>query len=325
MSTPSTTTELPPPLAEMAERWLDQLVIQDLTRRAYRAELDRFLKWACAENISESKLDAYQFEQFAACLSSDRARELAIVDLERPLLSSSLEQARRILSAWLRWAAAREWVSSDLAVPAPWPKPDRTSTRSPPVSATRLKGLLVVSTPSTEHSACREKFVVGLSFWLGLSPTEIAALARDDVQVRGNHLEVGVASAAGDPEIRVGPMALRKLWLAYDRQRGASVSAVTSLQDSRHVTSHTVARIIRQAFDRPEYDADELVVNARGLRRSFVAHAAEHGWSSDDVKHHLRRRSLPGVKFPTPSRRDWNRKVDHLETKLNTSSDDPAA
>lgn len=305
---------------ELAENWLREIGISDVTRRAYRMELDRFLLWASSEGATPGTLDPRMVEKFGHCVSSTNPRDLQPLGISKPLLASSLGQSRRIIGAWLRWAVAQGAVHASLAEPVEWPEIDRKSLPSKALSAKRLCKV-ISPIPKKEKASLahvRERFVAGLAFWLCLSPAEIAALRRRDLKIRNNELVILVSDAVEGMEWMSAPMSVLQSWVAYDQVRGTSKHAVTDLRHSRPVSTLTVTRIIRQIKLPYGEDKKPRSLNARDLRRSFVQHAIQFGWSSDDLQRHLRRQTIRNAKIPREGREQWQKKIAALDAALSS-------
>lgn len=304
---------------ELADFWLAEVDVSEVTRRAYKLELDRFIRWARSIGLALSAANSQSFADFGRCISSDRPRILQPLGVCKPLLASSLGQTRRIVGAWLRWAAAEGWVSASLAAPSDWPIIDRKSTPKKIVAARQLGHVL---SPTTRRRRVglrksREHFVASLTFWLGLSPHEIAKLRRDDIRVREGRFEV----LAGESDASIGwipaPEPLLHTWKSYEKERGVSEFAVTDLRTDNKVSAATVTRIVRGIRTPKTGPHAPGSINSRELRRSFIKHAIDCGWSSDDLKRHLRRQTIAGAAIPCEPRRKWIAKLQALDSSLS--------
>lgn len=318
MSIPNIRGNGPQDFDKLADLWLAEIDVSEVTRRAYRLELDRFIRWARFAGIALSEANSLSFAEFGRCISSDRPSVLQPLGVSKPLLASSLGQTRRIVRAWLRWAAAEGWVSASLAAPASWPTVDRKSILKKVVTAKQLDHVL---SPIAKHRQVglhrsREQFVAGLTFWLGLSSHEIATLRRGDIRVREGRLEVLVGESNGSTDWVPAPDPLFRAWKSYDRERGSSEFAVTDIRTGNKVSAVTVKRIVRGI--RTPKTGQNFVgwINSRQLRRSFVRHAIDCGWSMDDLKRHLRRQTIAGAAMPRESKRKWIAKLQVLDFSL---------
>lgn len=319
MSTTIAHGKAPKNFDELADLWLAEAEISEVTHRAYRLELGRFTRWARSADVNLARADSRSFAAFGSCISSDRPRILRLLGVSKPLLASSLGQTRRIVGAWLRWAAAEGWVSPTLAAPAAWPHIDRKSPSRMGVAAKQLDHVLV---PAPRRGriglrTSREQFVAGLTFWLGMSPYEVAALRRTDIRIRDRRLEVRVGGSDGSADWIPAPEPLLHAWEAYDKERGASEYAVTSTRAGLQVSIATVTRIVRGIKLKKTSKGSVDPINSRELRRSFVKHALDCGWSSDDLKRHLRRQTLSGGATPRATKQKWIAKLEVLDSSLS--------
>lgn len=319
MSTAITPGKAPKNFDELADLWLAEIEISGVTHRAYRLELGRFTRWARSAGVTLARADSQSFSAFGSCISSDRPRILHPLGVSKPLLASSLGQTRRIVGAWLRWAAAEGWVSPTLAAPAAWPHIDR---KSPPRKGVAAKQLDHVLVPAPRRGriglrTSREQFVAGLTFWLGMSPHEVAALRRTDIRVRDRRLEVRVGGSDGSADWIPAAEPLLHAWEAYDKERGASEYAVTNTRAGLQVSIATVTRIVRGIKLKKTSAGAAGPINSRELRRSFVKHALGCGWSSDDLKRHLRRQTLSGSGTPRATKQKWMAKLEVLDSSLS--------
>lgn len=304
---------------DLANDWLLEIEISDVTRRAYRMELDRFNRWARMSGATPSTIDAEMVGKFGRCVSSSNPRELQALGISRPLLASSLGQARRIVGAWLRWAAAQGRVTSSLATPVAWPRVDRKPAPSASVTARQLNRVV---RPLLENKRigllkARERFVAGLAFWLCLNPTEIAALCRQHIRVRNDELAIRVTDSESMGEWGLAPSAVLRAWLTYDAARGRSRYAVTGVRTGNPVSTVTVARIIRRIKLPRTAEKGPRQLSARALKRSFVRHAVQCGWSTDDLQRHLRRQTVRNAKIPRDGREQWQQKLAALDAGLS--------
>lgn len=280
-------------------------------------ELDRFILWAEMSDVMPPNLDANTVRRFGRCVSSSSPRDLQALRISKPLLASSLGQTRRIIGAWLRWAAAQSKVAAGLAAPVEWPSVDRRSSPSRPIAAKQL-GIVIRSPQKGERVGlrrARERFVAGLAFWLCLNPAEIAALRREDVRIRDNELAVRVANGES-MEWVAAPATVLRTWLAYDKARGTSTCAITHLRHPHPVSTVAIARIIRRIKLSRTSQKRAGSLSARRLKRSFIRHAIQCGWSSDDLRRHLRRQTIRGAAIPRDGRDHWQQKLALLDAGL---------
>ena len=314
----SRTSSLPPPsFDQIAELWLSDTKVSDLTRRSYQSELKRFAKWCTANDISPRRLTASSVGVFARQLSSNRASLLQPLGVSKPLQSSSLNQARRIVGAWLRWAAAHGYVAPELSIPVDWPSVNRSSPASQPVRKAALRRAVGQSQVrhATQVLQARNRVVAQLAFWLGLTPTQIAALKHKDFRIRAATLLVRVPDRGTgvSGSWRVTPPSLQLAWKAYEQARGPAQFAVTDSTGSRPVSAITIARIIGRVTKSTTAGGEATPLNARRLRQAFMEYARECGWSTEQLQEHLRRKKLKPVTQPSVSLSWWRDKLGELE------------
>lgn len=283
-----------PSFDELSNRWLDELSVSESTQRSYRLELGRLRRWSALEGLTPAELGHAHVGRFAAMISSARKSELAMLGISKPLLSSSLDQARRIVCAWLRWAVAGGWVPADALLPTAWPEVTRIPTEPRPLSTPALRKATLGISPSESATAdqARQAFVTGLAFWLGLGPAEISALQTVDVRSRSGAIRVRLSRGRKGPASwQYGPTSLLRAWKTYQAAKTPSSFAVSSAGGSK-VTAGTVARIIRSASPTRGRHAESDAMSATRLRQAFIDQALDHGWSSDELLQHLRRQRI---------------------------------
>lgn len=304
---------------ELVNLWLAEIVISEVTKRAYRLELRRFIRWARHAGKDIATVDSQSIADFGRCISSDRPKLLQPLGVSKPLLASSLGQTRRIVGAWLRWAAAEGLVSASLAAPVDWPIVDRKSNPKKLIAARLLDNVLSPNTKSRciGLKKAREKFVVGLTFWLGLSSEEIAALRRDEIRVRAGRFEVLARISDGSTDWIPAPEQLLHAWKSYEKERGNSKLAVTDIRTGNKVSAGTVKRIVRGIKTPKISQSPPGLINSRQLRRSFIKHAIDCGWTPEDLKRHLRRQAIAAVPMPRESKRKWISKLEALDSSFS--------
>ena len=315
-----TAVNVPHNVRELADLWLVEIDVSGVTQRAYRLELERFIRWVRVAGVAFSELNSQSFADFGNCICSDRPAILQPLGVSKPLLASSLGQTRRIVGAWLRWAAAEGWASASLATPSEWPIVYRKSMPKKIIAARQLDHVL---SPNIKRKRLglrksREQFVAGLTFWLGLSPHEIAKLRRDDIRIREGRFELLTKEDDRFIGWTLAPDPLLHAWKSYEKERGTSKFAVTDIRTRNEVSVATIKRIVR-GIRTPKADENATEsINCRELRRSFIKHAIDCGWSSDDLKRHLRRQTIAGAVVPRKPRRKWIEKLQTLDFKSSS-------
>lgn len=309
-------THLPLDLEGLAELWLSGRPLSSATQRAYRLELSRFIRWASSMGLAMDELRLEHLDAFGRCLASARPADLSKAGVGRPLLSSSMAQARRIVSAWMRWAAANSLLHPSVAGLPSWPDDVRVGERQQNLRPGPLQAALKVEGSTTARGA-RASLVTALAFWLGLGPAEIAAMQRRDVRAGKGGLEVRVPSPDGKRWIPA-PRSLQKAWQAYDAVRpSGSTHAVGSQRDNdAPLSTATIARIIREVGSGSARPGSAAVLNARRLRATFIDLAISRGWSTDDLATHLRRRSIRRGRPADLSKSEWRSLVETIDGSL---------
>lgn len=307
---------LPLDLDELAEQWLSGRHLSGATQRAYRLELSRFIRWTSSVGLAMGELRLEHLGAFGRCLASERPSDLTRVGVSRPLLRSSIVQARRIVSAWMRWAAANSWLHPSVAGPLNWPGDARMGESQSNLRAGPLQAALKAERPTTADGA-RASFVSALAFWLGLGPAEIADLRRGDVRVGKCGVEVRVPTPDGKRWIPA-PSSLHKAWQSYDAVRppGGTHAVGSQRVTDSPLSTATIARIIREGAGESARARSAAKLNARRLRAAFINLAISRGWSTDDLAAHLRRQSIRRARPVKRSESEWRRLVEAIDRSL---------
>ncbi len=276
----------PQPLRDLENVWLAATPRAAHTHRAYRTELDRLARFLRSRGRDTTGLDPALLERFW--------RELvrgAWHETRQPPSASTLDQSRRILSAFIRWLVQQEHGSvSLLTAVAKWRTPERS---------TPATGRMVASPRSLPLSRLLEVSdldgaAAALCFWAGATPRELAALATRHVHEGHAHVELnqrGVLRAVAIPgqlaHALKSLIAPQQVWVF---RLGAEPPTAAAM-------AQRVARWLR------DHGGGE-VTSARSLRAHFQRHARARGWSSDEIRGQLRRPSLalPPLVSPSPRR-----------------------
>ncbi|MBN8893843.1 MAG: hypothetical protein J0I71_03275 [Rhodanobacter sp.] len=274
------------PLRDLENDWLAAAPRAAHTHRAYRTELDRLARFLRSRSRDTTDLDAALLERFWR--ESVRG---AWHETRQPPSASTLDQSRRILSAFIRWLVQQEHgPASLLAAVAKWRTPERptpASVRSAPSpQSLPLSRLLEVSNLDGAASA--------LCFWTGATPRELAALATCHVHAGRAYVELtqrGVRRAVAIPR----PLAHALKSLIAPRQ--VWVFRIGAEPPTAAAMAQRVARWLRD-------HGGGQVTSARSLRAHFQRHAQARGWTSDEIRGQLRRPSLapPPLVSPSPRR-----------------------
>lgn len=274
------------PLCDLENVWLAAAPRAAHTHRAYRTELDRLARFLRSRSRDTTELDPLLLARFW--------RELvrgAWHEKRQPPSASTLDQSRRILSAFIRWLVQQEHgPASLLTAVAKWRTPERPAPASacavPSPRSLPLSRLLRVSDLDGVAAA--------LCFWAGATPRELAALATRHVHAGHAHVELtqrGVRRAVAIPR----PLAYALKSLIAPQQVW-----VFRLGPEPPTAAAMAQRVARWLRDHGGGD----VTSARSLRAHFQRHARARGWSSDEIRGQLRRPSLapPPLVSPSPRR-----------------------
>lgn len=273
-------------LRELEDAWLAASPRAAHTLRAYRNELNRLGRFLHSRGRKTVVLDAALLERFWQEITRGAWHETT---RNRPS-ANSLNQSRRILSAFVGWLVREEHAPvSVLAAVARWrtpaANPSAAGKSMPSGPAPPLSRLMRVSTLDGAAAA--------FCFWAGATPSELALLATADVDLA--HAKVTLTQRTGRNTVAIPRRLARSLQpLLVPGQRwmfrlGAEppTPAAMAQRVSRWLAS---------------LGAGE-VGSARALRDHFQRHARARGWNSDEIRSQLRRPSLPPPALVAPSHR----------------------
>ena len=269
--------------AEAAVMWISRREsrLSASTERAYRGEVDRLAQFF-AVKYGGLALEEFTQDVWEAYLGELRGvRQHVVTCRERPLSSSSADQAIRITTAFLRWARDEQLLA--------WaPKPagamsrGKRSARKPLVDMScavepmhpRLEGML--SNPPSQEASLEElraQLCIGLAYWAGLRSSDIAALKIADIEISGAAVELR-HPRLGTPSTVHGNVAAA--WSRYRSARENAESILTSnspvvaaLASGEPVSAWSVWSLIAQCVE--EVTGNESHHSAQSLRRSRVA------------------------------------------------------
>lgn len=275
----------PQPLRDLEEAWLAASPRGPHTLRAYRTELDRLARFLRSCGRDGAELDPGLLERFWRDLTRGVWHET-----RKPPSKSTLDQSRRILSAFVRWLVAQERVPVTLLTTvAAW----HTPARKP--SAAEGKGKLSHGLPIARllQVSDLDGAAAALCFWAGATPGELAALATVDVHPGRATVEL-VQRGIRRRVVLPRPLARSLKTLARAHQRWVfrvgvepPTAAAMAQRVSRWLTQH----------------GDGEVTSARSLRAQFQRHARANGWNSDEIRCQVRRPSLSPPPWAAPSHR----------------------
>jgi site-specific recombinase XerC len=275
-------------LRDLESDWLTASPRGPQTVRAYRNEIDRLARFLKLRGRENATLDDTLLEQFWSELTRGAWHETR----GRPS-TSSLDQSRRILSAFVTWMVREEKAPlSALTAVAKWRTParrvDSESKADLPDRASPLPDLLRVSHLDAAAAA--------LSYWTGATPRELAALSTEDVDTKRATVTF---TQRGDAQQVVIPRRLARSLHALLVPGQKWVFRVGAERPTAAAMAQRVARWLASK------NAGE-VGSARALRSRFQQHARACGWNSDEIRSQLRRPSLPPPALAAPSHRRLN-------------------
>lgn len=265
--------------------WLAASPRRPDTVRAYRNELNRLRRFLQSSGRKDATLDAKLLERFWHGLIRGNWHSKR----KRPS-TRSIDQSRRILSAFVTWAVQQELAPvAALTAVAAWRTPSarlgQTGARASRGEEAPISALSRVSTLDGAAAA--------LCFWVGATPRELAVLGTTDIDTRRAMVALTLRGERGEVAIpRSLSRSLQALVVPGQRwffRRGAEspTPAAMAQRVSRWLASTGVTEIS----------------SARALRAEFKRHARERGWNSDEIGSQLRCRSLPTPVCAIPSHR----------------------
>lgn len=275
-------TSHPQPLRDLENVWLAAAPRAAHTHRAYRTELDRLARFLRSRGRDTTVLDPDLLERFWSELLRGAWHETC-----QPPSMSTLDQSRRILSAFVRWLVQQEHgPASLLTAVAKWRTPKRAKPamgRAAPPRSLPLSRLLEV--PDLDGAAA------ALCFWAGATPRELAALATRHVHARQAQVELTQRGARRAVAI---PRPLARALKSLITPQQVWVFRLGAEPPTAAAMAQRVARWLRD-------HGGGAVSSARSLRAHFQSHARAQGWSSDEIRGQLRRPSLAPPPLVSPS------------------------
>lgn len=302
---------IPFSLTEAAVAWISARAnsLSASTERAYRGEVDRLAQFY-AVKYGGLSLEGFTKEIWEDYLVELRgARQHVVTCREKPLSASSVSQAIRITTAFLRWARDEELLQwAPKAVRGTSMQVTLTSKlRSPLVDLSADVELMhpaleVILTNRPANDATldelRAQLAVGLAYWAGLRSSEIAALRVGHLINKRRYLELRQPSPKS---IIVVSGSAAETWQRYRAAREAAGERITksspviaSLGSKNPISSWSVWALIAQH-----------VKNKTGLKRNHspqslrrsrvVAMGSEVATEINDLAKYARRSSVDFV------------------------------
>jgi len=269
---------------ELADAWLRASPRSAHTVRAYRNELDRLRRFLSARGCEWDRLDSALLERFWRELTCGSWHET-----QRPS-ASSLNQSRRIISAFMRWTVGLDLApASVLTVVTNWRTPVERP-RAEAGFATRGRSLpltRLLQVPDLDGAAA------ALCFWAGATPNELSTLTIADVDLTRATVTLTLRGVRRTVAI---PRPLAKSLQPLLVQAGPWVFQIGPTPASAAAMGQRVTRWLGR-------HGGGAVGSARALRAQFQRHARAVGWNSDEIRAQLRRPTLPLPLAPPPSHR----------------------
>lgn len=261
---------------ELADAWLKASPRGTHAARAYLTEVSRLDRFLRAKGRDWSQLDTAVLTRFWATLIRG-----ALHEIPRPPSTGSLDQSRRIISAFLRWMVEQGHAPvSVLAAVGAWRTPDRAAPA--PLTASTRTGVLplteLVSVSNLDAAAA------ALCYWAGATPQQLSSLAKADVDLP----QARVTLTQRDVRRTVAiPRSLAKGLQPLLTAPGPWVFATSAQAPSAAAMGRRVARWLTR------HGAGST--SARALHAQFQRHAHASGWTTDEIRAQLRR---PNLTFP---------------------------
>ena len=269
---------------EFADAWLKAAPRGVHTVRAYLTELNRLDQFLRRAGRDWRQMDAALLARFWTALTRG-----ALHETPRPPSSRSLDQSRRIISAFLRWMVEQGHapVAALTAIAAwrtPASAPSQGRSFSAPVGTLPLTHLINVAELDAAAAA--------LCYWAGATPLELASLARGDVDLSQSQVTLTQRNVRRTVAI---PRPLAKSLLPLLANARPWVFGPAAQPPSAAAMGRRVARWLTR------HGAGST--SARALRTQFQCHAQAGGWTNDEIRAQLRRPSLPLPPAAAPTQR----------------------
>lgn len=268
----------------LVDAWLQASPRGAHAMRAYLTEVSRLDQFLRTKGRDWRQLDATVLARFWAELIRG-----ALHEIPHPPSARSLDQSRRIISAFLRWMV--EQGHAPVAVlPAlgTWRTPERT-TPSPRTASTRAGAL-----PLTElvNVSTLDAAAAALCYWAGATPQQLSSLAKADVDLPQAQVTLTQREVRRTVAI---PRSLAKGLQPLLTGAGPWVFGTSAQAPSAAAMGRRVARWLTR------HGAGST--SARALHAQFQQHAHASGWTTDEIRAQLRRPNLPLPPTKAPTHR----------------------
>lgn len=256
---------------DLLSTWLTSTPLAAHTQRAYRTEVSRLLSFTAGRNIPLDGLEPRQLNRFWRQLVSGRLHHV-----DTTPSPGSLQQSRRIISAFLRWCVTQKCAPVELLAELDrWSIPEsqeRSHTSHPRQTSLPISSLVRAWDLNAAAAA--------LSFWTGATPGELASLKTAAIDGVENQVTIRRRQTMST--------------VALPEKLGADLRALAS--DGRvylfGANDPPSAASVAQRISRWSTAHNASMGSARRLRWQFLDMAKQAGWSSDEIRGQLRRPHL---------------------------------
>lgn len=264
----------------MVSDWLNSSLLSRHTQRAYRNEVERLTTYLKDRRVLLSDLQVRHLNRFWAQLVEGRMHKV-----DHPPSAGSMQQSRRILSAYLRWCVSQKIVGPGaLAALDLWDVKATPADNLPPVpSRSSASVYLLLSVKDMDAAAA------ALSFWTGASPQELAQIESSEFDWQCS--EATIKRRNSDSTI------------ALPRKLSASLRHLVKEEQPYFFGGEEPSTAAEMAGRIARWGKRHGVntVSARSLRAQFLKLASDAGWRPDEIRNQLRRCDLDLPPTPPPS------------------------